>query len=30
MRRHVFACVDCNNFCVSCERVFDAKLARRD
>jgi DNA polymerase V len=29
VRRHVFACVDCNNFYVSCERVFDAKLARR-
>ncbi|MCA1631428.1 MAG: Y-family DNA polymerase [Acidobacteria bacterium] len=29
MRRHVFACVDCNNFYVSCERVFDAKLSRR-
>jgi DNA polymerase V len=28
MRRHVFACVDCNNFYASCERVFDAKLAR--
>ncbi|HEX8160945.1 MAG TPA: Y-family DNA polymerase [Pyrinomonadaceae bacterium] len=29
MRRHVFACVDCDNFYVSCERVFDARLARR-
>lgn len=28
MQRHVFACVDCNNFYVSCERVFDAKIAR--
>ena len=29
MPRHVFACVDCNNFYVSCERVFDPRLARR-
>ncbi len=28
MSSQVFACVDCNNFYVSCERVFDAKLAR--
>ncbi|MDT7604052.1 MAG: polymerase [Acidobacteriota bacterium] len=28
MRRHVFACVDCNNFYVSCERVFAPALAR--
>ncbi len=28
MRRQVFACVDCNNFYVSCERVFDPRLAR--
>ena len=29
MRRQVFACVDCNNFYASCERVFDPRLARR-
>src|SRR5687767_38703 len=27
--RQAFALVDCNNFYVSCERVFDAKLAGR-
>jgi DNA polymerase V len=29
MRRKVFALVDCNNFYVSCERVFNPKLAGR-
>ncbi|HEV7904715.1 MAG TPA: hypothetical protein VGO96_12810, partial [Pyrinomonadaceae bacterium] len=29
MRRKVFALVDCNNFYVSCERVFNPRLARR-
>jgi DNA polymerase V len=29
MRASAFACVDCNNFYVSCERVFDPRLARR-
>jgi DNA polymerase V len=29
MRRHAFACVGCDNFYVSCERAFDARLARR-
>lgn len=29
MRRQVFACVDCNNFYASCERVFAPRLARR-
>jgi len=29
MRRQVFALVDCNNFYVSCERVFDPKLTGR-
>jgi DNA polymerase V len=28
VRRRVFACVDCNNFYVSCERAFNPKLAR--
>jgi DNA polymerase V len=28
VRRQVLACVDCNNFYVSCERVFNPKLAR--
>lgn len=29
MRRKVFALVDCNNFYVSCERVFNPRLAGR-
>jgi DNA polymerase V len=29
MRRKVFALVDCDNFYVSCERVFNPRLARR-
>jgi DNA polymerase V len=29
MRRKIFALVDCNNFYVSCERVFNPRLARR-
>ena len=29
MRQHVFALVDCNNFYVSCERVFDPRLLGR-
>lgn len=29
MRRKVFALVDCNNFYVSCERVFNPRLTRR-
>jgi len=28
-RRNIFALVDCNNFYVSCERVFDPKLTGR-
>ncbi|MFL6229139.1 MAG: Y-family DNA polymerase [Pyrinomonadaceae bacterium] len=28
MRRQVFACADCNNFYVSCERVFNPWLTR--
>ncbi|HLL70760.1 MAG TPA: Y-family DNA polymerase [Pyrinomonadaceae bacterium] len=29
MRRNIFALVDCNNFYVSCERVFNPALAER-
>ncbi len=29
MRRRVFACVDCDDFYVSCERVFEPRLAGR-
>jgi DNA polymerase V len=29
VRRRVFACVDCNDFYVSCERVFEPRLAGR-
>src|SRR5579863_7602574 len=29
MRQHVVALVDCNNFYVSCERVFHAALQKR-
>ncbi|MFN2596345.1 MAG: hypothetical protein ABR563_04065 [Pyrinomonadaceae bacterium] len=28
MRRQVFACVDCDSFYVSCERVFAPRLTR--
>jgi DNA polymerase V len=28
MSAQLFACVDCNNFYASCERVFDARIAR--
>ena len=29
MKKKIFALVDCNNFYVSCERLFNPKLARR-
>ncbi|MEA3546543.1 MAG: hypothetical protein U9R66_02680, partial [Thermodesulfobacteriota bacterium] len=29
MKKQIFALVDCNNFYVSCERLFNPKLARR-